>query len=284
VLAIWCATLVRRLHDAGSSGYWALLVPVPLLGVLAVLVILLLPPRAPPRPHPVARKIGALGLMALVLVFVTKPFLWNPYVVPSESMKPTLLAGDYVIATKVSPATLQRGDVLVFRHPVNGQDYLARLIGLPGETVQLRGGVVFINDLPAPQVPDGVFDEVFGPVGPLGFRPRCGNAPVADGDPCRTDRLIEALPEGQSHAILDIGAMDFLDDTDLFTLPPGMLFFLGDHRDNSADSRFSKAAGGMGFVPVENVHHRLRWVLFSSTGPLSDPRLWRLDRFLKGVE
>ena len=284
MLSLWLATLVQRLHDAGRSGYWALITLVPVLGLLAILVILMLKPAAPPRAHPLARKIGALGLVALVLVFLSRAFFWHPYWIPSESMKPTLLAGDYVIATKVAAKDLQRGDVLIYRHPGNGVDFVSRLIGLPGDTVLLRGGVVILNGEALPQVADGTFDEVYAPQGPNAIIPRCGTAPVAPGALCQTDRLIETLPGGRSHAVLNLGTMPITDDTDLITVPPGMIFVLGDHRDNSFDSRFALSAGGPGFVPLENVEYRARWVLFSANGALADPRSWRADRALEAVQ
>lgn len=214
-----------------------------------------------------------------VVLLVTRAFYWHPYWIPAEHMKPTLLVGDYLIATTVSHDNLHRGDVLVFQHPLNQQDYIERLIGFPGDTVQLRGGVVFLNGQALPQVADGTFEEVMGPQGPKASRPRCENTAVADGAPCTKSRFIENLPDGRYYKVVDIEVNGFADDTDVFTVPDGMLFFLGDNRDNSFDSRFSQAVGGMGFVPLQNVKGKARIVVFSSAGEnIADPKTWRADR------
>lgn len=216
--------------------------------------------------------------LALVLL-VTRAFYWHPYSIPAEHMKPTLLVGDYLITTTVAPDNLHRGDVLVFQHPLNPQDFIERLIGLPGDSVQMRGGVVFLNGQALPQVANGTFEEVMGRQGPIHNRPRCENGSVADGASCTKSRFLESLPDGRHYKVVNIEANGFADDTDVFTVPDGMLFFLGDNRDNSFDSRFSQAVGGMGFVPVQNVKGKARFVVFSSAGEtIADPDTWRADR------
>lgn len=222
-----------------------------------------------------------LGFAALVPARVLD--LWHPYFIPSEAMKPTLLIGDYLIVTPA--AAPERGDVLVFRHPVNAMVYISRLIGLPGDRVQMRDGVVFINDTPAPQQAAGEFVEVFGPQGVSGNMPRCENAPVAIGADCKRSHLVEALPNGIEHSVLNSDNSSFPDNTDVYPVPEGSLFFLGDNRDNSMDSRFSWQVGGPGFVPVENVTGKVRFILFSSGGAaLTDVATWRSDRYLRWVE
>lgn len=183
VMAIWIATLVQRLHDAGRSGYWALLVPEPVLGALTVLVILLLPPRTAPCAHPVARKIGALGLMALVLLFISRAFFWQSHRVATDDLAPALLRGDVVIALRVIVSDLSPGDLILTSDPVTGTILPASVVSVASDSIGLR-------------------------------------------------------------------------------LPPNALV-----------------------ISAKDAHYfRARWVLFSSTGILSDPRLWRPDRFLKGVE
>jgi signal peptidase I len=230
--------------------------------------------------------IGLAGLVVTafsVLVLTRVLDLGHPYFIPSESMKPTLLIGDYLIATPTKSP--ERGDVLVFRHPVNGNVYISRLIGLSGDRVQMRDGVVLINDTPAAQDEAGEFVEVFEPQGVNGNLPRCANDPVGMGAECRRDRLVEKLPNGRSHEILNSEDASFPDNTDAYNVPEGSLFFLGDNRDNSMDSRFSWQVGGPGFVPEENVLGRARVIVFSSAGTsLMNVVTWRADRYLRWIE
>jgi signal peptidase I len=278
--------LVQRLHDAGRSGYWSLFSIIPVAGFIAIIAILLLPSRDVQRiAHPLARRIGGLALVVLALVFVGRAIYWQPYWIPSENMKPTLLVGDFIIATRVRPQSLQRGDVVIFRHPTNGTDYLKRVIGLPEDKVQMVAGNLFINGEAVAQVSDGVFEEVFQRQGPMGTLPRCENGPVEDGGLCTKSRLIETLPGGRRHAVLNIDADGPADNTDLFTVPKGMYFVLGDNRDNSNDSRFSAMVGGVGFVPAENIKSRARWVLFSSAGRwIADFTSWRSGRYFEVIQ
>lgn len=286
VLILWLITLVQRLHDTGRSGAWGLFTLIPGVGILATLIILLLPRRAVVRQgHPIARRIGAAGLVLLAMLFVSRAFYWQPYWIPAESMKPTLLVGDYIIVTRIAAAALQRGDVVVFRHPVNGQDFVKRVMALPGDTLQMEDGMVVLNGVALPQIPDGSFDEVMGPQGPMGSRPRCANIDVADGDLCKRDRFTETLPGGRSYSVLNIEEHGFVDETDVFTVPDGTFFALGDNRDNSMDSRFAQQIGGLGFIPMENLRGKVQRVVFSSAGAsmLEFPN-WRMGRYWQAVE
>jgi signal peptidase I len=286
VTILWIVVLVQRLHATGRSGYWALLAVVPLVGIIAGVVILSLPHRdVARRGHPFARRVGAVALMVLGLIFVSRAIYWQPYWIPAESMKPTLLVGDFLIVTTVSHDDLKRGDVIVFRHPVNGSDFIKRLIGLPGDKIQMKEGILYINDVMAPQEPDGVFEEVYAPQGPMRNRPRCENGGVEEGGICQKSRFIETLPGGISHGILNIAADGVADNTDVFTVPEGEYFFLGDNRDNSFDSRFSQSSGGVGFVPSANIRSRARIILLSSAGRfIADLTSWRADRFFEIVQ
>ena len=243
-----------------------------------------------------------------------RSLLFQPFFIPSESMKDTLLVGDFLFVNKMAygyasvsceiPFTKmslcpwsgrlelpvlsgepQRGDVVVFRHPVSGQDYIKRLIGLPGDKIQMKLGVLYINGEEAPQTPDGVFEEVFEPQGSMDSTPRCSNAPVGVGGICEKERAIETLPGGTKHSVLNIDVNGYADNTDVFTVPEGEYFFMGDNRDNSMDSRYSQSAGGVGFVPAELLIGRADRIMFSSAGSsLFYFWTWRGDRFFKAVE
>ena len=258
---------------------------------------------------------------ALLIAGIFRTLFFQPFWIPSGSMKETLLIGDFLFVNKMtygysfaSCPTIripvvglnidaedicgfvggdntrlfggdpQRGDVVVFRHPVNGQDYIKRLVGLPGETVQVIGGVLHINGQPLQLEDDGIFQEVMTAQGPQRLRPRCENGPVGEGGACLKSRQIETLPNGRSHIVLNI-ARQSSDDTPLYTVPAGHFFFMGDNRDNSTDSRVPQQAGGVGFVPYENLIGRADRIMFSSAGTsMLAFWTWRSDRYFKGIE
>ncbi|WP_373050547.1 signal peptidase I [Thalassovita aquimarina] len=254
---------------------------------------------------------------ALLIAGVFRTVFFQPFWIPSGSMKDTLLIGDFLFVnkmaygysyascptirplgidakglcafldgdnTRIMGSEPERGDVIVFRHPVNGSDYIKRLIGLPGDTVQMKNGVLHINGEAVKLENDGTFVEPASPQGPQGLRPRCENGPVGTGGDCMKSRQIETLPNGVEHAVLNIGNQSS-DNTPVYTVPAGHYFFMGDNRDNSTDSRVPQQAGGVGFVPYENLIGRADRIMFSSAGrSMLAFWTWRSDRYLKGIE
>lgn len=241
---------------------------------------------------------------ALLLAGLIRTLFFQPFWIPSGSMKPTLLIGDFLFVNKMAygysrhscpfsmcpfegrifAAPPERGDVVVFKHPTNGTDYIKRLVGLPGDEIAVRDGVLYINEVPAPQEPLGLFSEPNAPQGPQRSLPRCMNRPVPEGATCDKDLFAEILPEGRRHLVLNIETGPG-DDVGPFVVPAGEYFFMGDNRDNSMDSRFSRSAFGVGTVPFENFVGRADRVIFSSAGSsMLAVWTWRLDRFFVGIE
>ncbi|AML51253.1 MULTISPECIES: signal peptidase I [Falsihalocynthiibacter] len=240
---------------------------------------------------------------ALIIAGIFRTLFFQPFWIPSGSMKDTLLIGDFLFVNKMAygysryscpfsacPITGRilgsepdRGDVIVFRHPTSGVDYIKRLIGLPGDKVQVIDSVVFINDEEAVQVPDGLFVENYAPQGSAGNLPACITRPGPDGE-CVKDKFLETLPGGVTHSILNFTDQQ-LDNTQASIVPEGHYFFMGDNRDNSSDSRVPQNAGGVGMVPFENLVGRADRIVFSSAGKsLFAFWTWRGDRFFKAVE
>ncbi|HIF76424.1 S26 family signal peptidase [Sulfitobacter sp. HI0082] len=257
---------------------------------------------------------------ALLIAGVFRTLFFQPFWIPSGSMKETLLIGDFLFVNKMAygysyascPSLMlpgvgieidakdvcgvfdgdnerlfgsepERGDVVVFRHPVSGRDYIKRLIGLPGDKVQIQNGVISLNGTPVKVEDAGTFEEVMAPQGPQQLRPRCENGPVGQGGTCVKSRQIETLPNGVSHPILNITNQQS-DNTGVYTVPEGHYFFMGDNRDNSADSRLAQRAGGVGFVPFENLIGRADRIMFSSAGrSMLFFWTWRSDRFFEAV-
>lgn len=258
---------------------------------------------------------------ALLIAGVFRTLFFQPFWIPSGSMKETLLIGDFLFVNKMAygysyascpsiriPAVgidigaddfcgvfkggntrlfgsePDRGDVVVFRHPVTGADFIKRLIGLPGDRIQMIDGVLHINSEAVELVDAGVFTEVMERQGPQGLLPRCANGAVGMGAACEKGRQIETLPNGVSYPVLSIGPQGS-DNTGVFNVPEGQYFFMGDNRDNSTDSRVPQTARGVGFVPYEDIVGRADRIVFSSAGrSMLAFWTWRSDRFFVAVE
>jgi len=270
---------LRRLHDIGLNGFWAVLSAIPYVNLVFEMLLLTVPRREIDyRPAAAFLRLTGLGLVGIAMLVILSRILWQPFWIPAASMKPTLLPGDYVLVRPVQ-ATPRRGDVVVFGHPATGKDHIKRLIGLPGDRVRMTDGVLYINDQPAAQEPRGMYVEAYESQGPGGVLPQCANAGVALGGDCIKQLYAETLPEGQSLNILDI-RQTALDNTAAFLVPPGFAFMLGDNRDNSLDSRLGQQAGGLGYVALQDIRARVEWVVFSAAGTsLAAFWSWRRGRF-----
>ncbi|WP_299621165.1 signal peptidase I [uncultured Tateyamaria sp.] len=254
---------------------------------------------------------------ALLIAGVFRTLFFQPFWIPSGSMKETLLIGDFLFVNKMAygysyascpsipmvgldakklcgfidgdntriwAGEPERGDVVVFRHPIHGSDFIKRVIGLPGDTVQVQNGTVILNGTPVPQEPAGQFTEIFDRQGPQGLRPRCENGTVGVGAECTKSRFVETFPNGREHIVLNVGNQGS-DNTPVFRVPERHFFFMGDNRDNSSDSRIAQVAGGVGYVPFENLIGRADRIMFSSAGrSMLFFWTWRGDRFFKGIE
>ena len=218
---------------------------------------------------------------AVVIAVVIRTVAFEPFNIPSGSMIPTLLVGDYLFVSKFSygysryslPGFLQvpihgrlfgslprRGDVVVFKLPRDTSiDYIKRIIGLPGDHIQMRGGQLYINGTEVSRKPDGTF--------------------VAEGEggpQMLLKRYTETLPNGVSHPILKMSDDQPLDNTPEYVVPPDHVFAMGDNRDNSLDSRVLNAVG---YIPVDNLVGHADVIFFSidATAPWWEVWEWPFE-------
>lgn len=269
---------------------------------------------------------------AMVIAMAFRSILYQPFSIPSGSMKPTLLVGDYLFVSKFaygysrysfpfSPDLFEgriwgelpeRGDVVVFkrpgmdacsegplefgarigsallsvvgiarplRDPNDCVDYIKRVVGLPGDRIQMIDGVLHINGQPVEMLPAEDFVEVKGLDSESFAMQGCRNEPVPQGGECALESWTEVLPNGVAHPILNLAELP-QDNTPVFTVQPDHVFFMGDNRDNSVDSRFPD----VGQVPVENLIGRAEIVALSSSGAFWQIWKWRFGRFFDGID
>jgi signal peptidase I len=216
------------------------------------------------------------AMIAVLLALLIRTFLFEPFNIPSGSMIPSLLVGDYLFVSKFSygygrysfPFGIasfegrigaeepKRGDVVVFRLPSNTSvDYIKRVIGLPGETIQVKNGRLYINDKEVERRAVGMaqYDNGFG-----------GRARVME--------YVETLPGGTEHPIYEEGDDMPLDNTEKFVVPEGHFFMMGDNRDNSQDSRVMNMVG---YVPFDNFVGRADFIFFSTNGKAAFYEFWK---------
>lgn len=231
-------------------------------------------------------------LQALLIAFAVRMFLYQPFNIPSGSMYPTLKVGDYLFVSKLSygyskysfnfglslfgldllkigPLPFsgrvflaeppERGDVAVFKYPRDNEtDYIKRVIGLPGDRIQMREGVLYINGEVVPKVRIDDYIDTIGEVG--GTRGQ------------RVPQYRETLPNGVTYNVLDLTPNGQGDDTVEYVVPPDHYFMMGDNRDNSSDSRFASAVG---YVPYENFVGRADIIFFSIEPEAAFWQLWK---------
>ena len=217
-------------------------------------------------------------VIALVIAFGIRTIAFEPFNIPSGSMEPTLLIGDYLFVSKfaygystyslpygihlfsgrIFGSQPKRGDVVVFKLPRDPQvDYIKRVIGLPGDRIQMIHGILNINGVPVTR--EKIQDFVNTENGVL----------------TRTPQYIETLPNGVKHPILEMTDDGPLDNTGVYVVPPDHIFAMGDNRDNSLDSRVPPDQGGVGYVPDENLVGHAKVIFFSTDGSAAWYEFWK---------
>ena len=214
-------------------------------------------------------------LYAVVIALFVRTVFAEPFSIPSGSMIPSLLVGDYLFVSKRSygysrhslPLSIplikgrifytepKRGDVIVFKMPSdNRTDYIKRLIGLPGDRIQMKNGRLYINGDMVERIAEGEYV----------MRDRNGEA-------MRFEKYTEVLPEGYRHSIIESSDEGMFDDTEEFIVPEDHFFMMGDNRDNSLDSR----SVNVGFVPKVNLVGKAKFLFFSNDGSVAWWQIWR---------
>jgi signal peptidase I len=241
----------------------------------------------PTRPEqPERSRWGFLKFVAgvLLLAWAFRSFVFAPFSISSGSMLPALYIGDYVLVAKwpygysrysfpfgipsfdgrVVADLPERGDIVIFRPPGAEIDFVKRVIGLPGDTVEVRGGMLLLNGRPIVREAEGMAEVPISRNSPC--RVVAGASPQVARGSCLYPAYRETLAGGRSWLVLDQVETPRADDVPPTRVPQGHLYLMGDNRDDSLDSRFVRAEGGIGFVPLENVIGRATMVFWSTDG------------------
>jgi len=229
-------------------------------------------------------------LVALFVAFVLRVFVFQPFTIPSESMEPNLIRGDYVITSKYTvgygrfaadplpfPSRKgrmferepERGDIIVFKPKNSRLHFIKRLVGIPGDRIQMISGILYINNEPSTLLAT----KETGP---------------EDAFYAGATVKVEKIADRDGHLIFDHIVNNDTDNTGVYTVPPGHYFMIGDNRDHSGDSRML-TNGGIGFVPTENIVGKAEFILLSAKDGFSILKPWtwnklRGDRFFKGIK
>jgi signal peptidase I len=245
--------------------------------------------------------LGKIIIWALGIATSLRVAAYEPFNIPSESMLPGLLTGDYLLVAKypygysryalpfglplfkgrIFDKPVVRGDVAVFKWPNdNRTDYIKRIIGLPGDKIQMINGIVHLNGTPIKRKLVTEFKVWDTP------NSTCGNPQsklypyrrvLASGEAvCILPQYREFLPGGRTYLTLDLQALGPADNTGVYVVPKGYYFALGDNRDDSEDSRVSLGSGGVGFVPAENMVGRADMLFYSTDGSAD---LWQVHKW-----
>lgn len=215
-------------------------------------------------------------VIAVLLALLVRTFLYEPFNIPSTSMVPNLLVGDYLFISKYSygysrhsfplgmggfdgrfmASEPQRGDIAVFKLPSDTRiDYIKRVVGLPGDTIQMINGRLYINDEIVPRDAVGMAQY---------SKEIAGSEKVME--------YVETLPGGVKHTIYEESDNEPLDNTEKYTVPAGHYFMMGDNRDNSRDSRVLDLVG---YVPFDNLEGRAEVIFFSTNGSARLYEVWK---------
>ena len=246
-----------------------------------------------------------LVLSVLLIAWVIRSFVFAPFSIPSGSMLPTLFIGDYVMVAKwpygfsrysfpwgfpsfdrrLFGHIPKRGDVVVFRAPGTDEDFVKRVIGLPGDRVAVQNGMLIVNGRPVPRQAQGTFDMPISANSPCRVVGGASQMIVQgdDGKPaCLYPVYSETLPGGRSYQVIDQVENPPADEVPTTVVPVGHVFLMGDNRDDSLDSRFSVEEGGIGFVPVENLIGRATFIFWSTDGTADYAKPWTWFSALRG--
>jgi signal peptidase I len=256
------------------------------------------------------KKQGPGALLRLVLsvaliAWVIRSFVFAPFNIPSGSMLPALFIGDYVMVAKwpygvsrysfpwgfpsfdgrIFGSLPKRGDIVVFRAPGTNEDFIKRVVGLPGDKVSVQDGMLIVNGRPIPRQTEGTFAMPISANSPCRVVGGASQMVVRgdDGKPaCLYPAYREKLPDGRAYRVIDQVENPRADQITQTVVPSGHVFLMGDNRDDSMDSRFSVQEGGIGLVPIENLIGRATFIFWSTDGTAEYAKPWTWFSALRG--